>query len=966
MPLPYDSPSGFQAVNAASVRSTLDALLWITAVLLVLALSPTALGQAGSLDPSFGEDGWNAVNASISQSAKARALVVQPDGKAVAVGYASTGNSGINLGSFALVRYMPDGTPDPDFGNGGAVWTAIGTTASIDEVALQSDGRIVVAGSATVDGVSVAALARYLPDGSLDAAFGEGGVATSTLGTFGATATGVVVQPDGRLIISGYVHPAEDERAFAVAGFEADGSLDTSFGTGGVSVVEVVEGDGWNFAFDIALQPDGRVVAVGHEVVYIDGSPERSILVARFTEDGSADGTFGTDGVVRTDASERDERARAVELQPDGQIVVAAGIVAPGNFSGLDMAILRYMEDGALDASFGAGGIVTTEFSSPTSIGATDVALLEDGRMLAVATRAGAGDPDTFLARYNADGTPDLTFGEKGRVETNFIPDGSGDGTAVAPLANGQFLMAGYVLDYANGGNTALTYLAAARFDADGGLDSGYGNNGAAFVASIGPGPDYVGGFALTADGRAVVAGKAWNGDAWVLSVARFTADGDIDASFGTDGLVTTDLLSDMSLYVVDAEVLPNGPVLVAANVRRQGEGWASWIVRYTADGDLDVEWGGTGSVAFPSGGSTNERLTGMALQPDGKVVVASGRANDRIARYQPDGTLDVSFGTEGVMAIGVPISIGDLAVQEDGKIIAAISGENGLGTLRLEPSGGFDATYGEGGFALVSVEGSGNHLSEIEIQPDGRIVGGGWAKTNDGTLFALVRFTPQGLPDSSFGTDGLVTTFVGEGEGGVSNALLLQPDGRLVSGGWVYSDEEGYVSAFVRYDPDGSVDHGFGEGGAVIGTFYLDPLAWFENGYETALAWHPEGGIVAALSAVTTRGPDLTVARFLAGAPVSSEQDLSLPTADHLSAPTPNPARVQAALRLTLSHDSDHLEAEVFDLLGRRVAVVHEGVLRAGTHVLHIPVAEFSSGVYIVGVTGERLRLTRKLTVVR
>src|SRR5439155_1723132 len=232
---------------------TLSVLLWAAA----LALPPAARANTGDPDPAFGTGG-QVVTPIFSGYDTASALVLQPDGKLVAAGHAYNASNTV----FALVRYNTDGSLDGNFGAGGKVTTSIG---SIDDevfaLALQPDGKLVVAGYTSSASNTGFALARYNADGSLDTGFGTGGKVTTAIGSVDDEAFALVLQPDGKLVAAGYTNDGSNED-FALARYRADGTLDGSFRTGG-TVVTPIAGT-YGEADALVLEPDGKLAAAGY------------------------------------------------------------------------------------------------------------------------------------------------------------------------------------------------------------------------------------------------------------------------------------------------------------------------------------------------------------------------------------------------------------------------------------------------------------------------------------------------------------------------------------------------------------------------------------------------------------------------------------------------------------------------------------------------------------------------------
>ncbi|MFD9223461.1 hypothetical protein ACFWDI_26440 [Streptomyces sp. NPDC060064] len=305
----------------------------------------------------------------------------------------------------ALVLFCPGvalaapGDLDPTFGTGGKVTTNFGGTDNEARgVAVQADGKIIAVGQSDSGGTIDFALARYNPDGSLDSTFGTGGKVTTDFGGGGDLAFGVVVQADGKIIAAGLDFSGSTFFDFALARYNTDGSLDTTFGTGGKVTTDF--GGSFDVAFGVVVQADGKIVAVG-------SAGGIAFALARYNTDGSLDSTFGTGGKVTTNFGGGNE-ARAVALQADGKII-AAGVSTSGT---ADFALARYNTDGSLDSTFGTGGKVTTNFGGTDE--ARAVALQADGKIIAAGLDFSGGAFEFALARYQDGGSipqqPSLTI----------------------------------------------------------------------------------------------------------------------------------------------------------------------------------------------------------------------------------------------------------------------------------------------------------------------------------------------------------------------------------------------------------------------------------------------------------------------------------------------------------------------------------------------------------------------------
>ena len=408
------------------------------ALFATLMASATSSAAPGSLDTTFGAGGK--VTTSFSGSADMNALVVQPDGKLVAAGWDASQSA------FGLARYNTSGSLDSTFGTGGTVSTPIGAdTYGASALVLQSDGKLVAAGNAWKDTVDADfAAIRYNANGSLDTSFGTGGKVTTSFGSQEDDAYALVVQPDGKLVAAGVVFNGV-RWDFALARYNTDGSLDTTFGTGG-KVVTAIGTDGTG-ASALVLQPDGKLVAAG--TTTSDGSTY-DFTVVRYNTNGSLDTTFGTGGEVTTPIGTGDNGVSALVRQSDGKLVAAGYASVSGTY---DLALVRYNTDGSLDSTFGTGGKVTTPVGSAGDY-VNALVFQSDGKLVA-AGNTEASTRDFVVVRYNATGTLDTTFGTGGKVITAV---GTGDDVAfaLALQPDGNLVAGGYA---ANAGTDAFALV---------------------------------------------------------------------------------------------------------------------------------------------------------------------------------------------------------------------------------------------------------------------------------------------------------------------------------------------------------------------------------------------------------------------------------------------------------------------------------------------------------------------------
>jgi len=363
-------------------------------------------------------------------------------------------------------------------------------------------------------------------DGALDPTFGPGGIVTTDFGGSSDYASDIALQPDNKLIVAGSNFSGSDYD-FALARYNGDGSLDPTFGADGKVTTDFGSGD--NEAQAVALQPDGKIIAAGGSFI---GDPNNDDFVdfalARYSNNGSLDTTFDGDGMVNTDFGGKGDNSSAIILQPDGKIILVGG--AGG--SNYDFALARYNGDGSLDATFGTGGKVTTDFSNSDDFG-IDATLQPDGKIVVTGTSSNGSDKDFALARYNNDGSLDASFDTDGKVTTYF---GNVDeyGNAVALQTDGKIIVTGISSNYISG------YFALARYNSDGSLDTTFDTDGKV-TTDFGNSSGFGYAATLQPDGKIVVAGTSSSVSNNDFALSRYNSDGSLDTTFDTDGKVTTD-----------------------------------------------------------------------------------------------------------------------------------------------------------------------------------------------------------------------------------------------------------------------------------------------------------------------------------------------------------------------------------------------------------------------------------------
>ncbi len=371
-------------------------------------LTVTVRGPAGSLDTTFGAAGVSVQPVGIADD-YANAMLVQPDGKVLVAGTspAARGND------FAVLRFDRDGQLDTSFGqNGRALVDFAGGSDAATSLALQPDGKIIVAGEAGVDGRAAFGAARLTAGGATDGSFGTNGKATVTFGTAGDRANAVIVQPDGKIVLGGEANMGSASGVdFALARLNANGQPDATF-SGGTVTTALKAGNATDTIRALALQGD-KIIAVGG-----DGD----FALARYSASGALDASFGSGGTVTGVFGTNIGSAKAVVVDATGRLLVA------GN-SNQDTAIAAFSKDGALDPSFGSAGKTVIALSDSNWDEATALAVQADGKPVlgGWVYEGGSSSGNFAVTRLTANGQPDAGFGTNGTTITHVAPGTKSD-----------------------------------------------------------------------------------------------------------------------------------------------------------------------------------------------------------------------------------------------------------------------------------------------------------------------------------------------------------------------------------------------------------------------------------------------------------------------------------------------------------------------------------------------------------
>ncbi|HNL13877.1 MAG TPA: DUF4347 domain-containing protein, partial [Accumulibacter sp.] len=898
----------------------------------------------GTLDTSFGSGGkvTTAIGAS---SDSGNSVAIQTDGKILVAGNTWNGNSN----DFGLVRYNTDGSLDTSFGTGGKVTTAVGAGDDFaSSVYVQTDGKIVVAGTTVISGNYDFALVRYNANGSLDASFGTGGKVSTAVGASFDFAMSVTVQSDGKVLVAGWTMAAGNNDV-ALVRYNANGSLDASFGTGGK--VSTAIGSGTDIGQSVTVQPDGKILVAG----YTSNGSNNDFALLRYNANGSLDTGFGTGGKVTTAIGSGEDVCNSLTLQSDGKILLVGHA---SNGSNNDVALVRYNADGSLDSGFGAGGKVITTIGASDDDG-TSVIVLPDGRIVVTGTTWNGNDNDVALLRYHANGTLDTSFGAVNTLDgaPAYTENGaavvldanvaifdaelsptqfngatltlarnggassqdvfSASGTLAALTQGGNLTVGGTTIGTVttnSGGTLLLTFNASASnalvnsamqqiaysntsdsppasvqinwtfsdgntgAQGSGGALTATGSTTVAIIATndapsfglgdgsltTAPGSDHDIGRSVTvqSDGKILVAGYSYNGSNNDFALVRYNTDGSLDTSFSNDGMLTTAIGSGDDIgYSVTVQ--PNGKILVAG-YSHNGSNMDFALVRYNADGSLDTSFSNDGMLTTAVG-TGNDYAYSVVLQPDGKILVAGeGIVANRdfaLVRYNADGSLDTSFSGDGMLttAIGPSYDVGySVALQPDGKILVAgfrLNGDQDFAVVRYNADGSLDTSFSGDGMLTTAIGPGYDTAYSLAIQPDGKILVGGQAYNGANMDFALARYNADGSLDTSFSNDGMLLTAIGSSTD-IGYSVTIQPDGKILVAGESFNGSK-HNFALVRYNSDGSLDTSFSGDGM------LTTAVGAGNDYAYSVAVQLDGKILVTGSSNNGTNDDFALVRY-------------------------------------------------------------------------------------------------------
>ena len=757
--------------------------------LFVIFFLQTGLAQPSLLDPSFGTNGIvkTDMGSAFNYNNVGKQVFAQPDGSMYLVFASQSITSGIDGAPYptTITKILADGSRDLTYGHNG-LSSAVPIYQS--HAAIQSDGKIIIAG-VTWDAGSLAsgsqstrstdmAITRLNVDGTVDNTFNGGSPKTLSPNNNNYI-TALAVQSDGKIIIAAW--DDDGQQAYLdLFRINPDGSIDNTFNESVTFTGLIPNG--------VAIQSDGKIVLSGTEF-------SGMASLRRFNSDGAVDPTFNGTGVHFIDFGVNGYSS-AITVQSDDKIIIG-GYTYNGTDG--DFEVVRLNANGALDNTFDADARQTINFSGGEDILAS-VSLQGDGKIVLGGSTSNGGNTNFALARLNVNGSLDNTFSTDGKQITDF--GSSADyANSTAIESDGKLIALGYAVEGAN------THMAVARYNNDGSPDISFDGDGL-LTPLIVQGDTHYTCTAIQADGKILAAGYTWDGTRYNFAIARYNTNGSLDNTFSGDGMQVTNLGSSDSK--ADAMVIQSdGKILVAGSV-----GDNAGVARYNVDGSLDNTFNGDGIVVTDFGSRYG---VSMAVQGDGKILIAGAA----LARYNPNGSPDLTFNGSGEVTSfqdGAALNCYSVALQNDGKIVIAGYGVQVFRMARFNPNGSADITFNGNGEEIVFIAGNANTLGlHIAIQSDGKILVGGYSQDSYVVIsssFLLTRFNTDGSFDAGFNGGEILYTDAGIISYG--NSILIQNDGKILLGGYIYNGSSTDFT-ILRYNSNGTLDPTFSGDGIEI-----------------------------------------------------------------------------------------------------------------------------------------------------
>ena len=730
-----------------------------------------------------------------------------------------------------------------NWGDGSAPESVAGNATSVQHTFADGTRNFTILATATdEDGTYTARAAGANAQASLDPSFGNAGEIVQNFDGFTADyiRTLTVLQPDGKVLVAGYIQGGTTR--VALARYNTDGSLDQSFGTGGTVITEFGT---YAYAESLVFDNNGNVLVAG------------SFGIARYSANGVLDTGFGNGGRITSF-----QNIRKAVRDGNGNILVGDG-----------SRFARFQPTGAFDLSFGQNGITPYLGNSYS-----DFALAPDGKIVTIESRYNGNQTnqyDIVVRRYLSNGQADPGFGQSGLYA--FDNGGFADYATTVVIQQGKVLVGGYSQHLQphptipNSYQTVTRSVLLFRLADDGqGLDGSFGSSGKVlfrYNAVNGNNYDYFYGMGVDPTDRIVVSGS--------YGQYRFSVSGQLDTGFGMSGVASRIIYPYSGGGIAFGS---QGLIYLGGYYSSGSQGSNFAVQRFLDNGTPDNSFDSDSYVQTSFSGPLADYLRHVAVrQADGKIVVVgytSGGVNEMLmARYLPDGQLDSGFGNGGIVRTGVNGSVNAAAVANDGTIFVS----NGSYIWRYLPNGSLDTTTPANGFGTSGQRyAEGVYIQSLQIDTSGRLLASGyrWQPTNGyySYDFAVVRFSQAGVLDSGYGTSGIASfdlnTTATIRSDQIPYGMDVDGSGRVTVVGYTNdynsttSQSTNNLAVIARFTSTGQLDPTFnpsgggillttgGDGSTSARTVAMDPLGRIIVGFSYALhRYNPDGTLDTSFS---------------------------------------------------------------------------------------------------------------------
>lgn len=654
-------------------------------------------------------------------------IVVQTDGKIVAVGWQNINNSAYAYnGSVIIVaRLNSDGTLDTSFNGTGIQTININGFDNANTVALQNDGKIVVGGYTKNGSIFEAIVVRLNIDGSLDTSFDTDGIVTLTTGNNDDRFNDIAIQTDGKIIACGQNSSFGSLLDFMTVRFHTNGSLDTSFNNTGIVYTN------FDISSDIAtcltIQSDNKILVGGYTNSSISGNYSKNLAVARYNINGSLDATFSGDGKLSVGFEYDDEIINSISIS--GSRIYLGGYYNDGSANLNDFFIVALTSSGNFDNTYNGQGFALYN----TGFDDKGVTLVQHATYTSL-----FGNSNNKFSYYKLSNSNSFLYDNK------LIDDFSN--LSLSKNTNELFTL-----------NNSKNDYNVVKFSSLGVFDSSFGNSGIINIPN-----EYLNGndavFKETFDSKLLVSGYE--------KIYRFNSNGTLDTTLSGSGILNLPLLAGESIFIDDIICLPNNSFYVITDKGDNNNYSHTTVFKYNSNGTLDTSYGVNGiSEIF----SINTEIPHKALiKNDGKIIILGASFTNTwyklfSIRLNQDGTPDNSYGVNGKIIYNInDISIypNSMKLQDDGKLLAVFGYQQSqqpgeFCILRFNIDGSLDTSYNGTGIAHTLISQS-SGANDFIILNDGKTLLAGSSTNNGQSYLTLVRYNTNGTLDTTFGTNGV------------------------------------------------------------------------------------------------------------------------------------------------------------------------------------------------------------------